>query len=140
VTHILDATRAADGLYVVLKKVDTTAHPFEIDIGRFLQSPDLKVNPANHCVSILDVLEVPSQPNSSIIVMPLLRKYNDPRFESVGEVVDFFEQVFEVRSCLWYLYLYLTRPQIGIRFHAQTWCRTPVSILPGVSDRSLTII
>jgi hypothetical protein len=33
-----------------------------------------------------------------ILVMPLLREYYDPRFDTVGEVIEFFQQVFEVRK------------------------------------------
>lgn len=44
-------------------------------------------------------LDVPDCPDEGIIVMDIMRKYDDPKFETVGEVVDFFQQMFEV-SCM----------------------------------------
>ena len=38
----------------------------------------------------------PDDHDVSIIVLPLLRQFNDPPFETVGEAVDFFRQIFEV--------------------------------------------
>jgi hypothetical protein len=49
-------------------------------------------------VPIYDVLEVPTDDDLAIIVMPLLRDASDPYFDSVGEVVDCIHQLFEVRS------------------------------------------
>jgi hypothetical protein len=49
----------------------------------------------NHCVPILDVLAVPDE-ERDIIVMPLLRRYSNPPFETFGEVVDCLRQLFEV--------------------------------------------
>lgn len=35
-----------------------------------------------------------------ILVMPLLRWYDDPPFQTIGEAVDLFSQLFEVCPCL----------------------------------------
>lgn len=45
---------------------------------------------------MLDVLEPPEEPDVVILVTPLLRPFNNPLMESVGEAVEFFRQVFEV--------------------------------------------
>ena len=80
-----------------LKAVRKSLHPYEADIGRFLSKEPLASDPKNHCVPILDVLQVPDQEDRIIIVMPMLRPFDNPRFDTFGEVIDFFRQVFEVR-------------------------------------------
>jgi hypothetical protein len=95
---LLDAQRTRDGARVSLKCVDVSRHPFEIEIGRYFCSSPLNESPANHCVPIWDVLEVPSEVHLSILVMPLLRDATEPHFDTVGEVVDYIHQLCEVRS------------------------------------------
>ena len=94
----MDATRVSDGTRVTLKTVDTSVHPYEVEIGRFLSSEQLAQEPRNHCVRILDVLEDPVNPKQKILVMPLLKLFNMPEFITVGEVVAFFKQAIEVRG------------------------------------------
>jgi hypothetical protein len=95
---LLDATRIVDGEFVFLKIVNKSVHPFEAEIGCFFSSEALANDPHNHCVPIYEVLQVPDDDEKIILVMPLLREYCDPRFDTVGEVVEFFRQVFEVRN------------------------------------------
>lgn len=95
---LLDARRTRDGARVSLKCIDVSRHPYEIEIGRYFCSSPLGEDPANHCVPIYDVLEVPDTENLMILVMPLLRNVTDPCFDTVGEVVDCIHQLFEVRS------------------------------------------
>lgn len=94
----MDAVRTSDGELVALKSTHRKTHPFELDIATMLSSEPLRSHPSNHCVPILDVLDVPDQEDTTIIVMPLLRQFNDPPFRTVGEAVEFFRQVFEVRD------------------------------------------
>lgn len=88
--------RESDNVSVVLKKIskDEDHHPHEEEIGNFLTS--LGPSPANHCVPILDTLHPPDDENITIIVMPLLREYDSPQFDTVGEAVEFFRQIFDV--------------------------------------------
>lgn len=81
---------------VVLKRILTTQHPYEVEISRLFSEEPLASDPRNHCVSILDVLKVEDESDMVILVMPLLRRYDSPRFETVGEALDFFQQIFEV--------------------------------------------
>jgi hypothetical protein len=81
---------------MMLKKIDTTHHPEEARISLFFSSPELQSDPRNHCVPTYDVLHVPESSNTSILVMPRLRKYDDPPFINVGEAVDYFGQIIEV--------------------------------------------
>ncbi|KAG2110348.1 uncharacterized protein F5147DRAFT_690259 [Suillus discolor] len=92
---LLDARRTQDGARVSLKRIDVSRHPYEIEIGRHFCNAPLSEDPANHCVPIYDVLEVPDGNNLAIIVMPLLRKVTDPCFDTVGEVVDCIHQLLE---------------------------------------------
>jgi hypothetical protein len=82
----------------MLKIVNTMNHPHEADIGTFLSTEPLASDPTNHCVPIYEVLHVPDKADTVILVMPLLRKYDDPRFGTFGEVVALFKQLFEVNE------------------------------------------
>ncbi|KAG2363391.1 hypothetical protein BDR07DRAFT_1356392 [Suillus spraguei] len=92
---VLDARRIQDGARVSLKRIDVSRHPYEIEIGRYFSTPPLSIDPANHCIPIYDVLEVPSDDHTVILVMPLLRDVTNPSFDTVGEVVDCIHQLFE---------------------------------------------
>ncbi|KAJ3551172.1 hypothetical protein NM688_g4864 [Phlebia brevispora] len=70
--NLLDATRVSDGTVVMLKRISDETHPYE-----------------------LEVLDVPEKSHLHVLVMPLLRPFNDPHFETAGEAVDYFQQVFE---------------------------------------------
>ena len=52
---------------------------------------------ANHSVPILDAFVDPVDKSISYLVMPFLRLSDEPPFGRVEEVVDFADQVFEVR-------------------------------------------
>lgn len=92
----MDATRLSDNSLVTLKHIDMKYHPHEVDIGRYFSSGPLVLDPKNHCVPIHESLDIPDSPNDVILVMPLLRPYDDPRLKTVGEAVEFFRQIFEV--------------------------------------------
>jgi hypothetical protein len=81
----------------MLKTVNVALHPFEAEIGRYFCTGDLANEPLNHCCPIYDVLHPEAHPEEVIIVMPFLRRHDDPPMETVGEAVEFFKQVFEVR-------------------------------------------
>ena len=95
--QVIDATRISDGKVVTLKRINKSEHPHEIDIGLYFSSKTLASLPANHCVPIHDILTLEGDENIAIMVMPLLRPYTDPRFDTVGEVVECLRQLFEVR-------------------------------------------
>ncbi|KAK7439041.1 hypothetical protein VKT23_017747 [Stygiomarasmius scandens] len=92
---VLDATRISDNSPVMLKKISRSRHPHEVEIGLYFSRADLAANPRNHCIPILDVLSVSDDSDLDLIVMPVLRKIRHPRFDTVGEVVDFIRQVLE---------------------------------------------
>ncbi|GBE80574.1 predicted protein [Sparassis crispa] len=93
--QVLDATRISDGEIVALKKVSISLHPYEVEIGHIFSSEPSSLDHRNHCVPIYEVLQVPDQDDIVLLVMPLLRDYKEPRFQTVGEAVEYFRQVFE---------------------------------------------
>ncbi|KAJ7268130.1 kinase-like domain-containing protein [Mycena haematopus] len=92
---VMDATVIADGSFVMMKYIELRAPSEELDIAVWFSAEPQRSDPANHCVSILRVLSDPKEPGWAIIVMPLLREYNKPPFDTVGEVVEFFKQTFD---------------------------------------------
>lgn len=92
----MDATRISDGTRVLFKKIQSSVNPDEADIGQLFSAEPHASDPSNHCVPIYDVLKVPDDEGTSLIAMPLLRPWENPVFETVGEVVDFFRQLFVV--------------------------------------------
>jgi hypothetical protein len=95
-TNLLDATSIVDGSYVGLKRISKTRHPYEADIAQFVSSEPLSSDPTNHCISVKEVLQVPDDDDLIILVMPFLRPYDDPPFDTVGETIECFRQILEV--------------------------------------------
>ncbi|KAJ6502050.1 kinase-like domain-containing protein [Mycena sanguinolenta] len=91
----MDATDMADGSFVVMKRLVLGGPSGELDIVTWFSVEPQRSDPANHCVPILRVLSDPKEPGWAIIVMPLLRRYDKPRFDTIGETVEFFKQIFE---------------------------------------------
>lgn len=89
----MDATRISDNSLVSMKRVD---NPLENEINAHLSTEPFVSHPHNHCVPVYEVLEIPDLQDEVIVVMPLLRPFNEPQFKSVGEAVEFFRQIFEV--------------------------------------------
>ncbi|KAJ3490984.1 hypothetical protein NLI96_g1044 [Meripilus lineatus] len=61
--HILDATRISDGEMVVLKRIDTSVHPHELEITQYFSTEPIASHPRNHCVPLYEAFMVPDQPN-----------------------------------------------------------------------------
>ncbi|KAJ7100959.1 hypothetical protein B0H15DRAFT_899862 [Mycena belliarum] len=91
--QVIDTVRLKDGVDVAIKKVITQKHPNEVNIATFLTS--LTNDPTNHCVPLLDVLYPPILPGTQLLILPLLRTHSSPNFDTIGECVDFFRQIFE---------------------------------------------
>lgn len=80
----------------MLKKISTTVHPYEVEISRLFSTEPYASHPRNHCVPVYEVLTVPDEENTVLLVIPLLRPYDSPAFRTLGEAVEFFAQTFEV--------------------------------------------
>lgn len=92
----MDATRIADGKQVILKRIITSQHPDEGNIGRLFSGEPHASHVANHCIPVYDVLKTPEEDGEVLMVMPFLTPWDTPRFETVGEMVSFFKQILEV--------------------------------------------
>ncbi|KAI0773747.1 kinase-like domain-containing protein [Fomes fomentarius] len=89
----IDARRKLDGKSVLLKKVRSDSE--ELRIASYLSSDELRRDPRNHCVPILDVLTDPKDPTISYLIMPFLRSLDHPEFETVGNIFDCVGQLLE---------------------------------------------
>ncbi|KAI0676773.1 kinase-like domain-containing protein [Trametes maxima] len=91
--NVVDATRVSDGTLVYLKKVPSSSH--ELEILSYLSSEEMRHDPRNHCVPLLDVLQDHSDPSTVFMVMPFLRYIDSPQFETVDDTLECLDQVLE---------------------------------------------
>ena len=70
----------------------------ESQIAQMLSTKELLADPRNHCVPVIEVIDDPDDDSKSYMVMPLLRNAADPPFQHVKEIIDFVDQILEVRS------------------------------------------
>ncbi|TFK20531.1 other/AgaK1 protein kinase [Coprinopsis marcescibilis] len=90
-----DAITVKNDKHVVLKRIDERKYPREIDILQYFSRAEIAADPRNRCIPLLQVLQAPDDDGHRIAVMPILRQYDRPEFDSVGEVVDFIRQLLE---------------------------------------------
>jgi hypothetical protein len=126
---MMDAVRIKDGAFVMLKQVSPTYHPNEVEIGQYLDGDALRQEASNHTVPLLDVLQVPNDDAVVLLVMPMLRKFDDPPFGTLGEVVECVKQAFEVRLEASVSSL-LTMARAGCSIHAQSQHSSSVRSIP----------
>ena len=95
----------SDGETVILKRFSKARNGLEKVLTMFLASEPARSHPKNHSTPIYEVLDVPDN-DDSVLVMPVLDAFNRPPFETVGEVLECFRQVFEVSdsSDSWFHY------------------------------------
>ena len=79
----------------MLKMLPEDGGPDELQLNRLFSSEPLASNARNHCVPLLDVIQLPNDP--PIMVRSQLRPYYDPPFHTYGEFIAFFGQMCEVR-------------------------------------------
>ncbi|EJF57673.1 hypothetical protein DICSQDRAFT_173772 [Dichomitus squalens LYAD-421 SS1] len=79
----------------MLKRVVKSFNPLEVEIAQYLSSETLRSDPRNHTVPVLEIFSVPDDPEATVLVMPLMRRCNNPAWQTIGEVVAFLKQVFE---------------------------------------------
>lgn len=70
----------------------------ESRIAQMLSTKELRADPRNHCVPIIEVIDDPEDNLVSYVVMPLLRNADSPPFQYVKEITDFVDQILEVGS------------------------------------------
>ena len=97
-----------DGAFVAIKRVKKSIFREEIDIAHFLSSPPITSDPRNHCCPTLDVFDDPYDGDLQLLVMPLLRRHYEPKLATVGEMMEFCRQLFEVRpTSAWFVAAHL---------------------------------
>src|ERR1700733_7033001 len=100
----------------------------EVEIATFLSSQALAADPLNHCVPIYEY------PTTKIRLFSPCHSYDRCTISlaKVGEVFDFFGQLFEVRCCNKDSFVNLSQftVPLGLAIYAQTPCRAPVCTTP----------
>lgn len=96
----MDAIRLGDNKPVMLKRIYSkyAQVTFEHGIAEFVSSEEQLQDPDNHCMPIYEILKIPGDATFVVLVMPLLRDWDSPRFDTIGECLDVFFQIFKVRS------------------------------------------
>lgn len=112
---MIDAVRISDNKQVVLKKVHTWTD--ELPVASYLSSEEMRNDPRNHSMPLLDVILVPSDDEHALIVMPLLHEFHDPPFARRGEVVEALRQILQVRV-FFYSEMHSHSNRSGYRAHA----------------------
>ena len=70
--------------------------------------------------------------DTQLMVMPLLRVYDDPRMDTVGEAIAFFRQAFEVPVYdVLSMWLLLIEYRLGPTIHARAPCSSSVCFMFG---------
>lgn len=82
----------------MLKRISHLVHPHEKELSVLFSSEPLRFHPRNHCVPLYEVLDLSEDQSIPILPLTLLRSYNDPCSQTVGEVFECFRQVIEVSS------------------------------------------
>lgn len=68
----------------------------EASIASYLYSEELRDDIRNHCVPVLDNFEDEMEADTEFIVMPMLRPFESPPFDTVSEALDFVKQLLDV--------------------------------------------
>ncbi|KAF9073652.1 kinase-like domain-containing protein [Rhodocollybia butyracea] len=95
--YIMDAVRISDSLVVCLKHVSlSTRHDgSEERVAILFSNEQHNANPLNHCIRVLEVLQVPDNDDERIIVTIWMRGIMSPSFRTIGEVLQFFKEMIE---------------------------------------------
>ena len=78
----------------MLKMLPREEGPYELEINKLFSTEPLASDPRNHCMRLLDVIELPN--DHPIIVQPLLRPFYNPPLQTYGEFVTFFSHICEL--------------------------------------------
>lgn len=94
----MDAICLSDNKPVMMKRIYSRERKanYEHLICEYVSSPEQLQDPDNHCVPIYEILEILDNNDHVVIVMPLLCHWHNPRFNTIGECLDLFLQIFKV--------------------------------------------
>lgn len=91
-SHLVDAYTDDDKL-VCIKRIVRNSE--EARIMQLLNTPELREDPRNHAVPLIEIFDDPDNETMSYMVMPLLRNADNPSFQYVKEIIDFVDQILE---------------------------------------------
>ena len=91
---MIDAIHITDNRKVVFKRVSTSDD--EIPIALFLSSDEMRKDPRNCAVPILDVILIPGDDEHALLVMPHLLHFEELPFRRLGEVCEMALRLLEV--------------------------------------------
>ncbi|KAI0041531.1 hypothetical protein FA95DRAFT_1548641 [Auriscalpium vulgare] len=94
-THVMDGTRSSDGLHIAIKQIPVNDASDKVAVYQRMTSEPISSDPRNRTAPLLDILHVPDGSGMRLLVMPLLRPLDKPEFETFGETIAFFTQIFE---------------------------------------------
>ncbi|KDR84181.1 hypothetical protein GALMADRAFT_56099 [Galerina marginata CBS 339.88] len=93
--QVLDGIRRQDGLVVCIKMIQDPRKIKQIKITEYFSSRKMTADSRNHVVPFYDTFGDQYSAHIQFMVMPVLRRFDDPDFLMVCEVVDFVSQVLE---------------------------------------------
>ncbi|KAF8166987.1 hypothetical protein BJ912DRAFT_797366, partial [Pholiota molesta] len=93
--QVLDAIRREDGLVVCMKMIQDPKKLKQIQITEYFSSRRMTSDSRNHVIPFYDTFADSFSPHIQYMVTPLLRRFDDPEFMMVCDVVDFVSQVLE---------------------------------------------
>ena len=85
-----------DGLVVCLKMIQDQKKLKQIKIIEYFASRRMIEDSRNHVVPFYATFSDHESPDIQFLVMPVLRRFDDPEFMFGSEVIDFVTQVLEV--------------------------------------------
>lgn len=129
---MLDAVRIKDDKTVVLKKIRTWTD--ELPVALYLSSDEMRSDPRNRTMPLLDILLLPDDDECALIVMPLLREFDTPPFARRGEIIEALRQFLQVSSTMSFLW----RTQSDTRIRVLNLC-TRIILLTGIFLESCCI-
>lgn len=88
----IDAIQLSTNRMVWIVRKD--AHDVDVEAFKILHTPS---SPEDHIVPVLDVLQQDEDDSLRYFVLPFLRPFDDPPFETVGDAIDYVDQIMEVR-------------------------------------------
>jgi len=94
--RVLDAIRRQDGLVVCIKMVKEPSKTRQITISEFFSSRRMTNDTRNHVVPLYDKFVDVYTTDIQFMVMPVLRRFDNPEFVASCEVIDFVSQALEV--------------------------------------------
>jgi len=93
--QVLDGIRRQDGLVVCIKMIQDSRKVKQIQITEYFSSRKMTADSRNHVVPFYHAFMDNFSPHIQFMVMPVLRRFDDPEFRLVCDVVDFVSQVLE---------------------------------------------